>query len=308
MTEGTLKYGAVTNSSMDLARANFPLSPIMMQSYCTTPIELLSNDGKDTVVGTATGFFWVKDGKPYLVTNYHVISGLNPLTGKSMHKELYVPNKINYYGTSITHEGKDIIFSRHKWSLEFKDAIDIAKVLKTPPKILESITDIWAVPIAPHTIFLADPNRTGFDSASSATCAINQCTSEIPGLKAGDDCYVLGYPLRNYSGVMPPQWKRGSIASETCYGLDGHPAFLIDAATTKSMSGSPIIATKKSILRDPKTGQLGERTNRALIGVYGGRLQRRDMEATQTGYGWYKTMIDPVIDFYNFNEKSLITT
>ena len=304
MKKGHLNYGEASNDSLELARQNFPESPIMVLSYCTTPIELLSNDGKDTIVGTATGFFWVKDGHPYLVTNYHVISGRNPLTGNIMSKELYVPRKIAYYGTSIRQEAGDVIFSRKRWVLAFSDEIDMDAVLAQAPIVNGNPVDVWAFPLAPNTILLKDPARSGFHQSELLSCAINQNTSTITGIKAGDDCFALGYPIQNYAGLMPPIWKRGSIASDTAIGVDGKPAFLVDAATTKSMSGSPIICKSTDIITDIANRRIGHKTNYGIIGIYGGRLQRKDLEDTQIGYGWYKTVIDPVIDFYNYSYPS----
>ena len=81
MDDGILKYGGGDTGSASNGNANFAGGFFNGLSFCCTPIELLANDGTDGVTGTATGFFWLKDGQAYLVTNWHVVTGRNAFTG-----------------------------------------------------------------------------------------------------------------------------------------------------------------------------------------------------------------------------------
>lgn len=102
-------------------------------------------------------------------------------------------------------------------------------------------------------VFEKDANRSGFQGASTTTCFLNDNIFKPIVTNVGDDCFILGYPLRNYEGLMLPIWKRGSLASETPLGLEGRPIFLVDAATTAGMSGSPIIRRVVTITADIAT-------------------------------------------------------
>ena len=114
MNDGVLKYGEADASSVDMAKNNFARASISVFSYCTTPIELLSNDGNDTVLSTATGFFWKRNGKSYLVTNYHVVTGRNPLSGELISNNGYIPERLSFYGSEVISENGEVEFRRHK--------------------------------------------------------------------------------------------------------------------------------------------------------------------------------------------------
>ncbi len=86
--------------------------------------------------------------------------------------------------------------------------------------------------------------------ANTVSGFVNQNVGQRIVTRAGDDCFILGYPLQNYEGLKFPIWKRGSIATDTNLGLGDHPAFLVDAATTPAMSGSPIIRMAKTLTAD----------------------------------------------------------
>jgi len=106
----------------------------------------------------------------------------------------------------------------------------------------------------------------------------------------GDDAVVIGYPLGLTGGSGFPIWKRASIATEPEIDLDGLPKVLIDTATRKGMSGSPVLAVRKGIAR-PRggTGQLSGDdvlgTSETFLGVYSGRVDDDPLGA-QIGIVW----------------------
>lgn len=307
MTDGVLKYGGRGNSTAIDASAgadNFIGAGLNGLSLCCTPIELLANDDSDQVLGTATGFFWRKGGKPYLVTNWHVVSGRNSFTSK-LNPKGYVPKRFRFYGLSVSVHNGVVNFSRQRWTQEWTGEMEA--VLAEPPQVDGQPIDIWGVPILDHSVFGRDPSRTGFKGAAEATCFLNDHSGHRIVTNVGDDCFILGYPLRNYDGLMPPIWKRGSIASETLLGLDGRPIFLVDAATTPGMSGSPIIRKVVTLTADNKDlGALQEFSYYEMIGVYAGRLDSPDLAAVNLGYGWYRTVIDRALDHYKWSEPQAV--
>jgi len=302
MTDGVLKYGGRGSSDTihtATGAANFIGAALNGLSLCCTPIELLANDGSDTIMGTATGFFWKKDGKPYLVTNWHVVSGRNSFTSK-LNSKGYIPKRFRFYGISVSVCNGVVSFSRQRWTQEWTGEMEA--VLAEPPKVDGQPIDIWGIPIVPGAVLSRDPSRTGFEGAAEATGFLNEHDGQRIVTNVGDDCFILGYPLRNYDGLMPPVWKRGSIASETLLGLDGRPVFLVDAATTPGMSGSPIIRKVVTFTADNKDiGALQEFPYYEVIGVYAGRLESPELAAVNLGYGWYKSVIDGALDHYKWS-------
>lgn len=272
---------------------NFSAAAMHGLSFTTTPIELLSNDGEKSILGHGTGFYWKHNGNPYLITNWHVLSGRNPFTGK-LNTKGFSPRNIRYFGYTINQEGKIAIFGRKSWTIQFDEGM--LSALEKAPEINGKIIDLWALPMLPGMVFDCDPSR---QFAPTLTCFINREEGNRIASVVGDDCYMIGYPLQNYSGGMLPIWKRGSLASETNIGVDNRPMFLVDAATTSGMSGSPIIRKATTFAyKNESTGIIHENSVCELIGVYAGRLENAELQATNLGYGWYRTYIPWVIDKY----------
>jgi hypothetical protein len=298
-SDGVLKYGDGNPRAIAAAHANFVGAQMQGLSLCTTPIELLSNDGSDTIISRATGFFCRRGGRLVLVTNHHVVSGRNALTGEPLSDKGYFPKRIRYYGANIVTQEPHVHFSRPPYVLDLER--DFQELLENPPLINGLEVDVWAVPIVPGSIFEKDPKRTGFVGAAIASCVLDDHLGPPIVTEAGSDCFLLGYPLANYAGLMPPVWKRGSLASEPILGVDNRPMFLIDAAVTSSMSGSPVIRRVVTFAADDReVGALREFTSFDLIGVYAGRLQSMALERVNLGYAWHKSLIDGVLAHYDY--------
>src|SRR3954452_3152561 len=73
----------------------FEASRIDRLSFCTTPIEI-TGDGCSTPASHATGFFWKRRNQTYLVTNWHVVTGIDPLS-KDRNPNGLIPRWLEYY-------------------------------------------------------------------------------------------------------------------------------------------------------------------------------------------------------------------
>lgn len=116
-------------------------------------------------------------------------------------------------------------------------------------------------------------------------------------VSAGDDAFVLGYPLGIEGGFGFPIWKRASVASEPDIDLDGLPRLLIDASTRKGMSGSPVIVVQSGVMRTPGADGSEYTLGRGskFLGVYSGRMADDPMGAS-LGYVWKGRVIDEILD------------
>jgi hypothetical protein len=118
----------------------------------------------------------------------------------------------------------------------------------------------------------------------------------------GDDVFVLGYPGGVDGGHELALWKRGSIASQPSVDLDQLPKLLIDTATRKGMSGSPVIARQSGIIVprgvSTKPGALSgmEIIGRAdtFLGIYSGRIGD-DEFGLQLGIVWKASVLDQIV-------------
>jgi hypothetical protein len=299
MSGGDLKYGNTTSEIAGVSLSNFVGAAVHGFSMCTTPIEIFKNDGSDEILGHATGFFWLRKGQPYLVTNYHVISGRNVFTGQLDPKTAFIPRKLRFHSLSLSINAGIVRFDRKHWYIEVDEAID--ELMSKPPEVKGVVVDIWGIPILPGLVFGKDPLRVGFPGSQTASCFVNEHQTRRIVTNVGDDCLILGYPLQNYEGLMLPIWKRGSIATDTNIGVGGRPIFLVDAATTPGMSGSPIFRKAITFTADNKdVGALQEFAAYEFIGIYAGRLQSKDLERTSLGYGWYANMLEGALEYYKY--------
>lgn len=299
MNDGVLRYGAASDGSVRRARENFPDAGFDTLSLCCTPIEVLAADGEEEVLSRASAFFWKKDKIPYIVTNWHVVSGLNPFTMKPVGSRTIVPHRVRYFGRNLKRDGEILLFQERPTTYQWKE--DMVQLLRTPPMIDTAVVDLWAAPILPGTTF-GKGDVPSHEHASRATCFINEATGSIPiRSSAGNECYVLGYPLNNYEGLRLPIWKRASISTDTNMGVMEKPMFLIDVASTEAMSGSPVIRrVKTGVVKDQSSGALVEAYSDQLIGVYAGRLESQELDRINVGYCWYSDLIDKVIEYYDY--------
>lgn len=264
----------------------FGLGQFDSLSVSMTPIELLSNDGKDSTISHATGFFWSKDGRSFLVSNYHVFSGRDVFSDEILSDQGFVPRRIRYF-EPVSHAKADggIRFDRVERVIDV--VIDDAAIWRTGTDQAGNRVDVAAVEIASiHKAGLnLHVNGYGYQSLFSFV---------------GADIFVVGYPLRHYVGAMPGIWKRGALASEPLIPVDDRPIFLIDAATATGMSGAPVFRRVFGPAPIPINGQLNVQATNIVttefVGVYGGRLLDGRAEGVNLGYCWYGSSVSRLID------------
>ena len=291
------QYGSPSNESIAEATKNFTNGRYSRLSFCTTPIEILSLDGKDTVLSHGTGFFWQHGDRDWVVTCWHVMSGKNPFTDQLMSKNGLIPKRIRVSGWKIRSlDGDNIEFKRSNFVYDLPDVA--IEALANPTVINGKIVDIVAFPIPPGFAMSYDLNDAAKARYSKFESRLNMLSFDKIETTAGDECVILGYPLRNYTGLFFPIWKSGSLATESNMSLDGSPAFLIDAATSSAMSGSPVLRrSAASVSVEKVTNIVQEHRGYEIIGVYAGRLQNKDLEQIGVGYAWFASLIPAVIEY-----------
>lgn len=292
--EHVIGYGSPDTELIDLALANFDGASFAPLSFCTTPVELLSLDGKETRISHATGFYWRQAGLDFVVTNWHVLAGRSPFTGELLDRvNAFIPRRIRVHGWRIVaHVPPRIEVQRTAWVVDLQD--HGMELFADPPRIDGRVVDVAAVPIPPGFAL----ERAGELGGAYGTLKVhvNLVDQDRIASLAGDECVLLGYPLGQYSGLMFPIWKRGSLATETNLGVDGSPAFLIDAATSPAMSGSPIFRRVFGPVQlDPETKTVSQMRGFQFSGVYGGRLLSSDLASTNLGYGWFGNQVDGAV-------------
>lgn len=222
-------------------------------------------------------FFYQENGEIYLITNWHNLAGrdansgqpIDSTTGATPHSislSLHSSKELGEWGNS----GCFPLYDKDGTALWWEHPTYGRKV------------DIAVLKISIPPEFRVYP--------------LNELPSANIRVDIGMDVFILGFPIRTFTGIFPI-WKRGSIASEYDILVDGIPKLLIDTATQKGMSGSPVILIERRPYTDSVDGQTKFTTPYAskFLGIYSGRHGSDNIAEAQLGIVWRKELIDIII-------------
>ncbi|MBO6759227.1 MAG: trypsin-like peptidase domain-containing protein [Roseibium sp.] len=244
-------------------------------SLSTVPLVLRFNE---IVISHATGFFWKNIDKLFLITNWHVISGVDPFTGKNIdQKHGCRPNIIEVLWNS-----KSVLGNKSPFIINLYDGSDEPVWLIHPE--LGRKVDIAAIDVE------CPPDSEPYP--------INEMPSIDLATYIGMDLFVLGYPLKITNNGFPI-WKRASIASEPqLLNYTDYQAMLVDTATREGMSGAPVIQRYYGAVPLVSGGvQIADKGGAAtkFIGIYSGRIGANDQLAAQLGLVWPSSLIETIV-------------
>jgi hypothetical protein len=242
----------------------------------------------DQPLSHATGFYYYgfTDNKPtyWLVTNWHVFSGRDPETLKSLSSTVALPNRLRLNvplsKSSPLRAGRTETFLFQEQTLEIYDGA--GQAVWYQHKERGSHADV------------AVANLGGAAFGHWDIVGINQIASQNDmKIEIGNDVHVLGYPLGFSHFMNTPVWKKGSIASEPHMETsESRGRIIIDATTREGMSGSPVVMRAKThyISED---GSIKAHPNATrLIGVY---ASRPILGKAEIGYVYKSGLIEEVI-------------
>jgi Trypsin-like peptidase domain len=227
--------------------------PLDRLSLSTTPANPFFNDRQ---LGDATAFVWKRREGYYLITNWHVVSGLNFFTKMHLLKGGARPNKLRCH--FIIRVGQ---YDRELIDIPIRDENDEPLWLIHPAQERQPV-DVVALPLDHDDL-----------KARVALLPVNELAPGKLAIMVGMDVFVLGYP---FGAQLPafPVWKRGSIASEPDLVRITTRYYLVDTASRPGMSGSPVIL--RSWSNHILESNMWVSTNDKLpidriIGIYSGR-------------------------------------
>lgn len=231
------------------------------------------------VLSVASGFIWTHDRRHFLVTNWHVLSGLNAISAQPLHKSLACPDTVRVkawrkgdVGYVLADITIDLIGGQGEGTwIEHPvhgRAVDVAALYLLREDFIPNIKSLNELP---DTLDMA--------------------------VHVGSDVFILGWPLSPAIVGPAPIWKRGTIASEPAISsLQGKHHLLVDTATRPGMSGSLVIARSLGMYQTEAGDQVGKPgPNSRFIGIYSGRLGGEDVDKVQLGIVWNAYLIDEII-------------
>jgi hypothetical protein len=243
----------------------------------------------NAVLSNGTGFIYKKGDLYYLVTNWHNVSGRDPVTSECLSETLAIPDMLSTLFRLQTQPGA---CHREPLDLYLDTAMEHPAWLEHPTH--GKAVDVVALPLPPVLWEKYKPfpiNEIQFDS---------QFKTEV-----ADEAFVIGYPFSDTPYLQLPIWKRASVASEPDVNLDQLPKLLIDTATRPGLSGSPVVMQRIGIHGMQGGVMQGSELIgriRNFIGVYSGRIGKDEAKA-QLGIVWKVAVIDEIIDGKTYGAK-----
>ncbi len=242
----------------------------------------------------ATGFFYQYNERSFLITNYHVVAGINPNTGTILHSGGAVPDTITLGVASKENNAAGTAMVRWRWRQLSLYSGDNREPIWTEHPTYGRRFDVVAIP-------LAGLEETSIRAANSSELQLDPIRL-YPSMEA----FVIGYPRGMSGGGNFPIWKRATIATEPDLDLDDLPRFYIDTATREGMSGSPVYAQEVGYwlpegVTDPSEACIGK--GRRFVGVYSGRLGAEDEFKAQLGIVWKESGLISLIESVSSDSK-----
>ena len=235
----------------------------------------------EVVFSHASGFIYFYKNKYYLITNWHNVTGRNPIERSRITREhAGIPDNIK---TFFRFDNNSLNGPYVRIMLYEDEELKVPKWL-VHPKFKERV-DVVAIQINPVKGIIFRPiNQGDFDN-------------NIPPI-VGDECFVIGYPFSQSRFLGMPIWKKASIATEPILDEEHLPKILIDTATRPGLSGSPVIYQRTGIHnvyhgkfnKDSMIGRI-----RGFLGIYSGRIGKDEFQA-QLGIVWKAKVIEEIID------------
>jgi hypothetical protein len=234
-------------------------------------------------LSTATGFVVEDRGRPFLVTNWHVLAGRDAMTGELLSASGAEPDAIEIAHNGGAGWGSVATVTEPLYDPEdpdHEDAFDrVARWTGHPegPAVdvaVLPLTMLDGVTLIPHRL----PTGPRHD-------VVMEVTSELS---------VVGFPFGLTHAKKLGIWTRGTVATEYYVDYDGRPCFLIDARTRSGQSGSPVLyfntdSRNVQFRGDVYAGDRGSYSQ--LLGIYSGRLNT----SSDLGYVWRPRAITETI-------------
>lgn len=269
---------------------NLIASRLNSVSLMVVRIELVCGE---VTLGFATAFYDRIDGRKFLVTNWHCVTGREPHNGRCKADDGITPDSIIIWNHHVPIKDGQI------QPFETK-AFHTADRRKIP--IDYGAGTRWRMHPAGQSIDLVIIELNDDEGGVLDCCLSNLIPQRDTQLDIGDDVVIIGFPI----GLTPtgtlPLWKSGYVASEPTFPANDESCFWIDAATRPGMSGSPVFKRSRQTTRParptsiPLSKLIVEDPGGLLFaGIYSGRIGKADLLEAQLGKVWAPGLIHEIV-------------
>lgn len=266
-----------------------PDQPISGLFATTTPIQYRGDSEH------ATGFFFLHNDVPYLITNRHVVD-FETANGEPLSsiRILSRPNPDDFRETEFhdldlrDDEGSPL------WQGHPEDStIDLVAICLKPPVVEDQIQ--------------IQPIRGSEDGYESSSLAFTERHLPVRGdegihevIAGGTTSILLGYPYRNERPYFPVA-RNAVISSPYGQPFEGKPRFMTDARTHPGLSGCPVLSSPLGKIWNTSMTDLSsiqaaiEGEGWRLIGIHSERLGLDITTPLDLNAAWYSTLIMDIV-------------
>jgi S1-C subfamily serine protease len=243
--------------------------PINIDPLNVIPLSLQVQNQNSSFTGT--GFIVQYLNTNYIITNWHMVTGRNPVTKQPLSSTGFAdPEKLGVWFHLKNKLGS--------WILKFIDLINANGEKKWKEHNTGNKVDVIALPIPT------------FDDIQIYPLDLSMANVDIL-ISPSEDVSIVGFPLGHSAGGKFPIWKTGHVASEIEIDYNNKPIFLIDATTKPGMSGSPVFAKRIGIVRNSNGFTMSTGITNRFLGIYSGRIQ----DETDIGMVWKPKIIEQIL-------------
>jgi hypothetical protein len=214
----------------------------------------------------ATGFFFEREGRLYLVTSRHVL-----LDEASDHH----PDRLEIE----VHVAPENVAATRQFSIPlYRDRKSIWREARDAAGAIDVVALELERPALPETLLCR-----AFTPA--------HLVQQLDEIEVGTSVLIAGFPLGFHDTLHRlPVARQAVIASAFGIRFQGHGYFLTDARMHRGTSGAPVVA------RDPNQGAGRVELPWMLLGVHAGRMDvaNRDIEQDERldlNYAWYADVL-----------------
>lgn len=266
-----------------------------------------------TILAIGTGVVYERDGKSYVVTAWHNLTGRHPDNLKFQSAQNAVPDNVvvnivvsrGAFGASRMSiilplmDENQALFLIHPTGWP---RVDVAAIPFDPMGNLKFEFHKFDGGVVEGLISLLD---TGTTNIPAELCPIqrylvpDQAVIDLwmNNVEVTEELFIPGYPHNVQDYYSQPVWKRATIASSVQDGWNRQSKFLVDSASKSGMSGSPVLYySPKGAVSVGGSSYRFDTDVAILAGVYVGREGVTDQADPQIGIVWHRSVIDEIID------------
>lgn len=265
-----------------------------------------------TVLSIGTGCIYEYNGKYYIVTAWHNLSGLHSETLRPLSAYLAIPDNVivrfavnvaglvTYIPVTVPLLGDEkSLFLAHpdNWP-----RVDVAVIPFNPEG--DYLSEIHLATGETRYVRMSPLPPTP-DGMEAELCPVQKYLAPnaeiaekwLDAVEVTEELFIPGYPHNIQDFYSQPVWKRATVASSVQLGWDRMSKFLVDSASASGMSGSPVFFySPNGAVRVRGTRYQFDQEVAILVGVYVGRIGINRDADPQIGTVWKSSVIDDIID------------